>query len=201
MIKMGAMHVYFLIVSMCASLVMDCRDTLDYCAKYDPSVCTNTTYRAYMTAKCPKYCGICTPAHPDPIVPVNCADALPNCVEYDTGDLCTRSDYHQWARENCRVYCQFDGCRQITSPPECKDRDADCVSHEKSICTTSKPWATFHCPAYCGFCQPAATTPVACTDTLTNCREYDSGNLCTDHTYAKWVLEHCKHYCRVPGCI
>ncbi|KAH3798064.1 hypothetical protein DPMN_151654 [Dreissena polymorpha] len=45
--------------------------------------------------------------HPDPI---NCTDTLPKCGEYDSGDLCTSSYYHQWAWENCRVYCQLDGC-------------------------------------------------------------------------------------------
>ena len=41
-----------------------------------------------------------------------CQDKVPNCPEFDDGELCIEPSYHSWAYEHCKAYCKFGSCNR-----------------------------------------------------------------------------------------
>ncbi|XP_053376486.1 uncharacterized protein LOC123534263 [Mercenaria mercenaria] len=88
------------------------------------------------------------------------------------------------------------------SSPVCEDTIDTCSQYGRTPCTekTYEAWAKSHCALYCGFCTPPIPANQFCENKLSNCAEYDSGNLCTDDTFYTWAYDNCKGYCKFDIC-
>ncbi|XP_053375577.1 scavenger receptor cysteine-rich type 1 protein M130-like isoform X1 [Mercenaria mercenaria] len=84
----------------------------------------------------------------------------------------------------------------------CEDTIDTCSQYGRTPCAekTYEAWAKSHCALYCGFCTPPISANQVCENKLSNCAEYDSGNLCTDDTFYTWAYDNCKGYCKFDIC-
>ncbi|XP_053375580.1 uncharacterized protein LOC123534264 [Mercenaria mercenaria] len=89
-----------------------------------------------------------------------------------------------------------------TSSLVCEDTIDTCSQYGRTPCTekTYEAWAKSHCALYCGLCTPPISANQLCENKLSNCAEFDSGNLCTDDRYYTWAYDNCKGYCKFDIC-
>ncbi|XP_045192545.2 CCN family member 2-like [Mercenaria mercenaria] len=87
-----------------------CSDSLDNCAAYPKSVCSDPNYQAWAKDNCKSYCNLCssgssgggTPPLPD--TSSGCSDKLSDCSAYDPSAC---QNYQQWAQDNCANTCNM----------------------------------------------------------------------------------------------
>ncbi|XP_045192544.2 CCN family member 2-like [Mercenaria mercenaria] len=87
-----------------------CSDSLDNCAAYPKSVCSDPNYQAWAKENCKAYCNLCssgssgggTPPLPD--TSSGCSDKLSDCSGYGPSAC---QNYQQWAQENCANTCNM----------------------------------------------------------------------------------------------
>ncbi|XP_045190733.2 uncharacterized protein LOC123547587 isoform X2 [Mercenaria mercenaria] len=186
-----------------------CEDTVDNCAMYGKQACENPVYRPWAKAHCSLFCGFCVPVT---LTPFECKNKLPNCKEFDSGDLCTADSFFAWARENCFAYCGFPPCgnntgiKATTAPPKtspaivpktshsnCSDKLDNCLQYPDAKCVgIYEPWAKSHCAYRCGYCQDF----FPCEDVNPDCDKFPP-NSCAEESFKGWARQNCRKFCNL----
>ncbi|XP_022337034.1 uncharacterized protein LOC111133191 [Crassostrea virginica] len=131
-----------------AAVTTTCVDKRTDCIQYGQSICTIPDYSAWVLQNCRYFCRQCTDeqlaavdAMTTTISPENCVDKV-SCRNYSP-TVCTQ--YHEWAMDNCALFCNF--CKG-----KCVDKISNCNMYGRDACSKYRPWAEDNCSAYCQFC-------------------------------------------------
>jgi len=166
-----------------------CSDSLANCADYGKAVCTNADYASWVKTNCQSYCGQCGSSTGTMTGGMTgtgtggsgpsasfCMDKL-DCKSYSP-DICTNTDYAQWAKENCPATCNMcgggggtmtgtgtgtgtmTGTGTGTMTGTCSDKLTNCGSYDPSVCTSTDyaQWAKDNCAKTCNKCSGTTST-------------------------------------------